>query len=53
MNLKLFLKAITRYLFGVILVGILLFIPAGTIHYWNAWYFMGILFIPMFIAGLF
>ena len=52
MNLKLFLKAITRYLFGVILVGILLFIPAGTIHYWNAWYFMGILFIPMFIAGI-
>ena len=52
MNLKLFLKAITKYIFGVILVGILLFLPAGTIHYWNAWYFMGILFIPMFIAGI-
>lgn len=52
MNIKLFLKAITKYIFGVILVGILLFLPAGTINYWNAWLFMGILFIPMFIAGI-
>jgi len=34
------------------MVSILLFLPAGTIHYWNAWLFMGVLFIPMFIAGL-
>ena len=52
MNIKLFLKAITKYIFGVILVGILLFLPAGTINYWNAWLFMGLLFIPMFIAGI-
>ena len=52
MNIKLFLKAITKYIFGVILVGIILFLPAGTINYWNAWLFMGILFIPMFIAGI-
>ncbi len=52
MNIKLFLKAITKYIFGVILVGILLFLPAGTINYWNAWLFMGILFVPMFIAGI-
>ena len=52
MNLKLFLKAITKYIFGVILIGILLFLPAGTINYWNAWLFMGLLFIPMFIAGI-
>ena len=52
MDIKLFLKAISKYLFGVILVGILLFVPAGTFNYWNAWLFMGILFIPMFIAGI-
>ncbi len=52
MNIKLFLKAITKYFFGVILVGILLFLPAGTFNYMNAWLFMGLLFIPMFIAGI-
>ena len=50
--MKLFIKAITRFIAGVILVGALLFIPAGTFNYWNAWLFMGLLFIPMFIAGL-
>ncbi len=52
MDIKLFLKAISKYLFGVILVSILLFVPAGTFNYWNAWLFMIILFIPMFIAGI-
>ena len=52
MNKKLFLNAIIKYFSGVILVGILLFIPAGTINYWNAWLFMGLLFVPMFIAGI-
>lgn len=52
MDLELFLKAITKYFFGVILVAILLFIPAGTFNYWNAWLFMGLLFIPMFVAGI-
>ena len=52
MNKSLFLKAIIRYISGVILVGILLFVPAGTLNYWNAWLFMGILFVPMLIAGI-
>ena len=52
MDKKLFLKAITRYILGVFLVGILLFIPAGSFNYWNAWLFMGLLFIPMFIVGI-
>ena len=52
MDIKLFFKAIVKYLFGVILVGILLFVPAGSFNYWNAWLFMGLLFIPMFIAGI-
>ena len=52
MDIKLFLKAISKYLFGIILVGILLFVPAGSFNYCNAWLFMGLLFIPMFIAGI-
>lgn len=52
MNKNLLLNAITKYISGVILVSILLFIPAGTLNYWNAWLFIGILFIPMFIAGI-
>lgn len=52
MNLKLFFQAITKFLFGLLIVSMLLFIPAGTINYWNGWLFNGILFIPMFIAGI-
>ena len=52
MQNKLLIQAITKFLMGLIVVSILLFLPAGTIHYWNAWLFMGVLFIPMFIAGL-
>ena len=48
----LFAQAIGKYLLGVILVGAILFLPAGSFAYWNAWLFMGILFVPMFIAGL-
>ena len=52
MNLKLFFEAITKFLLGVFLVGLLLFLPANTISYWNGWLFMALLFIPMFIAGI-
>ena len=52
MNTKLFFEAIIKFLLGVIMIALLLFIPAGTIEYWNGWLFMGILFIPMFIAGI-
>ncbi|MBR6536462.1 MAG: isoprenylcysteine carboxylmethyltransferase family protein [Lachnospiraceae bacterium] len=52
MNKKLFLQAIIKYLFGILLVGLLVFFPAGTVHFFQGWLFMGILFIPMFIAGL-
>lgn len=52
MSLKLFVSAITKYLLGVILILALLFIPAGSFSYWNGWLFMGLLFIPMFIAGI-
>ena len=52
MSVKLFFQAIIKYLFGVIIVGLLLFLPAGTFNYYYGWIFMGILFIPMFIAGI-
>lgn len=48
----LFAQAISKYIFGVILVGALIFIPAGTLSFFNGWLLMGILFIPMFVAGL-
>ena len=52
MNIKLFFQAIIKFILGVILIGLLLFIPANTINYWNGWLFMGLLFVPMFIAGI-
>lgn len=52
MNLKLFFEAITKFLLGVFLIGLLLFLPANSISYWNGWLFMALLFIPMFIAGI-
>ena len=52
MTTKLFVQAITKYVLGVILVGILLFLPAGTISYFNGWLLMAILFVPMFLAGI-
>ena len=52
MNKKLFFEAIAKYLLGVILIGMLIFLPAGTLKYVNGWIFMGVLFIPMFIAGV-
>ena len=52
MNKKLFMEAIIKYLVGVLIVGALLFIPANSLKYINGWLFMGLLFIPMFIAGI-
>lgn len=50
MDVKLFFQAIIKLVLGVIIIGLLLFIPANTIYYWNGWLFMGLLFIPMFIV---
>ena len=52
MNAKLFFQAIIKFVLGLIMVGLLLFIPAGSLNYWNAWLFLGLLFIPMFFAGI-
>ena len=48
----LFLQAIGKFLLGVIVIGLLLFLPAGSLRFWQAWLLMGILFVPMFFAGL-
>lgn len=50
--MNLFLQAIIRFIAGLLLVGLLLFLPAGTFAFWQAWLLIGILFVPMFIAGL-
>ncbi|MBQ7896030.1 MAG: isoprenylcysteine carboxylmethyltransferase family protein, partial [Oscillospiraceae bacterium] len=49
---KLILSAVTKYLAGIIMVMLLLFLPAGTVHYFGAWLFIALLFIPMFFLGL-
>lgn len=52
MTKELFVQAIIKFVLGVGVIGILLFLPAGSFQYWNAWLFMGILFVPMFLAGI-
>ena len=52
MNFKLFIQAILKFALGVILIGLLIFLPAGTIEFFNGWLFMGVLFVPMFLAGI-
>ena len=51
MKNALLLQALTNFFLGVIILGLLIFLPAGSFHYWQGWLLMGILFIPMFIAG--
>ena len=50
--MKLFAQALLKFFSGLLILGALLFIPAGTFRYPHAWLLLGILFIPMFIAGL-
>ena len=52
MTLSLFIQALSKYLAGVLLVGLLIFLPAGTFSYFGGWLLMGILFLPMFFAGI-
>lgn len=52
MNLDLTIQALKKFILGLILISILLFLPAGTLNYPNAWLFIGLLFVPMFIAGI-
>lgn len=49
---KLFFQALIKYLLGVVIVGALIFLPAGTFSFFNGWLFMAILFLPILIAGV-
>ena len=52
MTKKILIEAIVKFALGVLLVGLLIFLPAGSFEYGNGWLFMAILFVPMFIAGI-
>ncbi len=52
MDKKLVISAFSKFFLGLILVGALLFVPAGTLRYREAWLFLAVLFIPMFIVGI-
>ena len=52
MTVKLFVQALVKFLAGVLLVGLMIFLPAGTISFFNGWLFMGIMFVPMLLAGI-
>ena len=51
MDTKLLTQALAKVSLGIVLMGLLLFLPAGSFAYWQGWLLMGILFVPMFIAG--
>ena len=51
-NENLFIQALWKFFLGVILLGVLIFVPAWSLHYWQGWLMMAILFVPMFVAGL-
>ena len=52
MDKKLLLQASAKFFSGLLLTFVLLFVPAWTFKFWQAWLFAGILFIPMLGAGL-
>ena len=52
MTPKLFFQALTKFILGLLLIGLFLFLPAGTLDFWQAWLFIGVLFVPMFFAGI-
>lgn len=52
MSIKLFFEAIIKIILGILLVGLLIFLPAGTLNYFNGWLLCGVLFIPMLIVGI-
>lgn len=50
--MKLVCNALVKFFAGLVMVGMLVFWPAGTLDFWQGWLFVGLLFVPMFIAGL-
>ena len=52
MKNNLFLQALKKIIAGFVAIGVLLFLPAGTFHYWNAWLLVAVLFVPMIFLGI-
>ena len=52
MDTNLLRQSLVKFFLGVILLGVLIFLPAWSFRYWQGWLLMGILFVPMFLAGL-
>ena len=52
MDTKLLMDAVKKMIAGVVLIALMLFLPAGTIRYWNGWLFCAVLFIPVMIMGV-
>ena len=52
LSARLFFQALGKFFLGLIVVGVLVFLPAGTLEYWQGWLFVGVLFLPMFVAGI-
>ena len=53
MDRTLLTQALIKFLAGIILIGLMVFLPAGSFTYWQGWLLMGVLFVPMLIAGIF
>ena len=52
MNKSLLTQSLLKFTSGIVLVGLMLFLPAGSFAYWQGWLLMGVLFVPMLIAGV-
>ena len=52
MKNNLFVESLKKFIAGFVAIGILLFLPAGTFYYWNAWLFVTVLFLPMLFLGI-
>lgn len=52
MNSKLLFQTLSKFCLGLVVIGLLLFLPAGTFQFWNAWLLIGGLFVPMFLLGI-
>ena len=50
--MKLLISGLTKFIFGAVIIGLMLFLPAGTLNYFNGWLFLGLLFVPMLIMGV-
>ncbi|WP_321388093.1 isoprenylcysteine carboxylmethyltransferase family protein [uncultured Enterococcus sp.] len=52
MNGKLLLQTLVKFIVGLVVISLLLFLPAGTVHFWNGWLLISVLFVPMFLLGI-